>query len=317
MDSALGSIVALVPAFKRSVVPPLNDGIAECLAVYWTIATANDSIDSASASQVAQRIIPLTIGQPWSSWNGREAAFQVRFKAMCQAMVVGKQAAFAMGAGRASAEDQRTLFIMNVAKAALASSAKDDTDETSVVSVMERLGEFHEKVWPIVRKVGQPRPMTSVVAQQETRVRRPSSSKAAREEPVNSGTTAPHPYYVAHYTEIESVVLGWRGQTEQDPKKVILATEVMEKMVNRKAMLLAGGLDPAEADEHRRRAEEDFDRENPGVRDQAYAFMRTRLAQWQAGQQTAKSGCVITLFVGLGGIAAIGSAVVKFIQPVW
>lgn len=168
MDSALGSIVALVPAFKRSVVPPLDDGIAECLAVYWTIATANDSIDSASASQVAQRIIPLTIGQPWSFWNGREAAFQARFKAMCQAMMVGKQAAFAMGAGRASAEDQRTLFIMNVAKAALASSDKDDTDEASVVSVMERLGEFHEKVWPIVRTAGQPRPMTPVVAQQGT-----------------------------------------------------------------------------------------------------------------------------------------------------
>lgn len=168
MDSALGSIVALVPAFKRSVVPPLDDGIAECLAVYWTIATANDSIDSASASQVAQRIIPLTIGQPWSFWNGREAAFQARFKAMCQAMIVGKQAAFAMGAGRASAEDQRTLFVMNVAKAALASSEKDDTDEASVVSVMERLGEFHGKVWPIVRTAGQPRPMTPVAAQQGT-----------------------------------------------------------------------------------------------------------------------------------------------------
>lgn len=168
MDSALGSIVALVPAFKRSVVPPLDDGIAECLAIYWTIATANDSIESASASQVAQRIIPLTIGQPWSVWSGREAAFQARFKAMCQAMMVGKQAAFAMGAGRASAEDQRTLFIMNVAKAALASSDKDDTDEASVISVMERLGEFHGKVWPIVRTAGQPRPMTPEVTQQGT-----------------------------------------------------------------------------------------------------------------------------------------------------
>lgn len=168
MDSALGSVVALVPAFKRSVVPPLEDGIAECLAVYWTIATANDSIDSTSASQVAQRIISLTIGQPWSFWNGREAAFHTRFKAMCQAMMVGKQAAFALGAGRASAEDLRTLFIMNVAKAALASSDKDDTDVASVVSMMERLGEFHEKVWPIVRTAGQPRPMTPVVAQQGT-----------------------------------------------------------------------------------------------------------------------------------------------------
>lgn len=168
MDSALGSIVALVPAFRRSVVPPLDDGVAECLAVYWTIATANDSIDSASASQVAQRIIPLMIGQSWSFWNGRDAAFQARFKTMCQAMMVGKQAAFAMGAGRASAEEQRTLFIMNVAKAALASSDKDDTNEASVVSVMERLGEFHEKVWPILRTAGHPRPITPVVAQPGT-----------------------------------------------------------------------------------------------------------------------------------------------------
>lgn len=158
----------MVPAFKRAVAPPLDDGIAECLAVYWAIATANDSIDSTSATQVAQQIIPLTIGQPWSFWNGREAAFQARFTAMCQAMMVGKQAAFAMGAGRASAEDQRTLFIMNVAKAALASSDKDDTNESSVVAVMERLGEFHEKVWPIVRTAGQPRPVTPVVAQHGT-----------------------------------------------------------------------------------------------------------------------------------------------------
>jgi hypothetical protein len=67
-----------------------------------------------------------------------------------------------------SPEDQRTLFIMNVAKAAMVSSDTDDTDEASVVAVMERLGEFHEKLWPIVRSAGQARPMTPVVAQQGT-----------------------------------------------------------------------------------------------------------------------------------------------------
>jgi hypothetical protein len=39
---------------------------------------------------------------------------------------------------------------------------------TAQRSIMERLGEFHEKVWPIVRTAGQPRPMTPVVAQQGT-----------------------------------------------------------------------------------------------------------------------------------------------------
>lgn len=168
MDSALHNIVALIPAFKRSVVPPLDDGVAECLAAYWTIATANDSIDSGSASQVAKRIVPLIAGSPWSSWSGDESAFMARFQSMCRTMMIGKQAAFAMGAGRASAEDQRTLFAMNVAKAALAASDANDTDEATVLAVMSRLGEFHEKVWPLVRTAGQPRPVTATIARQGT-----------------------------------------------------------------------------------------------------------------------------------------------------
>ncbi|MCA9287202.1 MAG: hypothetical protein KDA05_01375 [Phycisphaerales bacterium] len=160
MDNGLEQIVALVPAFKQSVVPPLDDGIAECLAVYLTISTAHDSIDSASASRVTRQIITQTIGQPWSFWKGREVAFQERFRLMCQAMMVGKQAALAMGAGRASAEDQQMLYVMNVAKSALASCDKDDTDEASVVSLMERIGRFHERMWPIIRTMGEPRPIT-------------------------------------------------------------------------------------------------------------------------------------------------------------
>jgi len=168
IDSALDNIVALIPAFKQSVIPPLHEDVAECLAVYWTIVTANDSIDSTSATQIAQRIIPLVISQPWSFWYGYELGFQARLVTMCQTMIVGKRIAFAMGAGRASPAEQRALFIMNVAKAALVSSGEDDTNEESLYAIMEHLGEFHEKVWPIIRSAGTPRPMTPVAVQQQT-----------------------------------------------------------------------------------------------------------------------------------------------------
>lgn len=316
MDSALQHIVALIPAFKRSVVPPLDEGTAECVAIYWTIVTANDSIDNASASEVLRRIIPLMIDQRWSFWNGREAAFQARFMAMCQATAFNKHAALLMGADQGSREHQQTLSVMIVAKTALASSGKDDTNEASVVSLMEWIGEFHEKLWPILRTAGQPRPMSAAVEPQQARKHHSSSLQPAKEGQGSSGERSPHPYYVAHFTEVQSVVLAWRGHTDQDPKKMILAAEVMQKTITHKAMMLANGIDPAEADEQRRLAEEDFDRENPGVRVAAYALMRSQLAQWQASQQVAKSGCVIPLFAGLFGIAAFVTALVKFIEPI-
>lgn len=72
-------------------------------------------------------------------------------------MKAGKDAASAMGAGSAYAQDQRTLFIMNVAKAALAVSGGDDTSEEQVTEVMTALGRLHEQVWPIVRSAGSPK----------------------------------------------------------------------------------------------------------------------------------------------------------------
>jgi hypothetical protein len=158
VDSHLDAIVQLFPEFKRSASPPLDSGIAECLAIYWTIATANDTIDDASAGRIAEKLIPLTLAQSWSEWNGNHMGFQERFASMCQGMMAGKQAAFAMGAGQASAEVQQNLFVMNVAKAGLASSGLDDTNEQAVLGVMNCLGQFHEKVWPHIRAAGTPKP---------------------------------------------------------------------------------------------------------------------------------------------------------------
>jgi len=168
MDDALNQLIGLVRGYRQSVGRWLDEQTAECLAVYWFIATANDSIDSTSAGQLADRLTPRLIAESWSSWRGDEAGFQSRFQEMCQAMMIGKQAAMAMGAGSASPQDQQTLFVMNVAKSALATSGGDDTDASAVESVMRQLGELHSKAWPIIRTAGRPKPVHVAAGSQST-----------------------------------------------------------------------------------------------------------------------------------------------------
>lgn len=168
MDDAINKLIALIYNFRQSVGPWLDEQTAECLAVYWFIATANDSIDGASAGRLANNLAPRLTAESWSAWRGNEAGFQSRFQEMCQAMMVGKQAAMAMGAGSASPQDQQTLFVMNVAKSALATAGGDDTDASAVESVMRQLGELHSKAWPIIRTMGRPKPVTPIANQGST-----------------------------------------------------------------------------------------------------------------------------------------------------
>jgi len=168
MEDALNKLIGLVSCFRRTVAPRLDGQTAECLAVYWFIATANDSIDSASAGRLANNLGPRLSGELWSSWFGDEAGFQSRLLDMCQAMMAGKKAVMAMGAGSASPQDQQTLFIMNVAKSALATTGRDDTDAPAVESVMRQLGELHAKAWPIITTVGRPKPVSHVANQDRT-----------------------------------------------------------------------------------------------------------------------------------------------------
>lgn len=156
-SQAAEQIVGLVPAFQRSVQDRLRGDVAECLVVYWAIATANDSIDSAPSSRLSGELIPAAVASPASSFGGDQHRFETLFQEMLSIMKAGKDAASAMGAGSAYAQDQRTLFIMNVAKAALAVSGGDDTSEEQVTEVMTALGRLHEQVWPIVRSAGSPK----------------------------------------------------------------------------------------------------------------------------------------------------------------
>lgn len=165
MDDALNQLTGLVHGFRQSIGHCLDERTAECLAVYWFIAIANDSIDSTSAGLLANRLTPRLIAESWSSWRGDEVGFQSRFQEMCQAMMIGKQAAMAMGAGSASPQDQQTLFVMNVAKSALATADVDDTDASAVESVMHQLAELHSKAWPIIRTAGSPKPVTPIFNQ--------------------------------------------------------------------------------------------------------------------------------------------------------
>jgi len=74
----------------------------------------------------------------------------------------------AMGARSAPVQDQKALFELNVAKSALATAGRDDTDEQNVASVMRQLGELHAAAWPIIRTAGRPRPMSHVTNQEKT-----------------------------------------------------------------------------------------------------------------------------------------------------
>ena len=168
MEDPLDKLVGLIPAFIQEVMPPLDGQIAECLAIYWFIAIANDSIDSDSAGQVADRIIPILAAKTWSIWHGNVAGFHTRFLEMCQAMAIGKRVAMEIGAGSASFQDQRMLFVMNVTKSALATAGLDDTDASLVEPVMMKLGELHAKAWPIVRTAGRPKSITPIAAHQGT-----------------------------------------------------------------------------------------------------------------------------------------------------
>lgn len=153
-ESKLQAIVDQVASFKAAASPVLNAGVAECVAVYWILSMARDVLAQESFDEINDRLCPLLMTQAWSRWHGNEPAFHTSFTALCQAMLIGKQAAYAMGAGRESAEVQRTMFFMNVAKSALAESGRDDTSEEMVTSLMRELWSFNEAVLPHVRAVG-------------------------------------------------------------------------------------------------------------------------------------------------------------------
>jgi hypothetical protein len=160
MDDVVNRLLRLVTPFRHSVRPLLDDGTAECLALYWMMVVANDSIDSSSAGELANRLIPGLIAEPWSSWCADAAGFHARYCRMCETMKMGKQVAMAMGAGSAPVQDQKTMFEINVAKSALATAGRDDTDQQNILFVMRQLGELHAVVWPIIRTAGRPRPMS-------------------------------------------------------------------------------------------------------------------------------------------------------------
>ena len=64
-------------------------------------------------------------------------------------MKVGKQAAFAMGAGAVTEEERQMLYYMNVAKAVIVKQNMDDTDPALVEPLMGHLSALRDAAFPL------------------------------------------------------------------------------------------------------------------------------------------------------------------------
>ncbi len=150
MDNLAAQLSALVPPFKRNVAGTVNGRLAECLAFYWFVSLAGGVLTPKSVDALIGALGTSIVGASWSDWGAaRQREFFAEFQQLCGLMQFGKQAAFAMGAGRATEEEKQMLYYMNVAKAVIAKQNMDDTDPTLVEPLMGHLSALRDAAFPL------------------------------------------------------------------------------------------------------------------------------------------------------------------------
>jgi len=82
-------------------------------------------------------------------------------------------------------------------------------------------------------------------------------------------------YFKACYVEIEAVVRMAAAHQAQDLKRMAHAASVLDQQTQKKAELLANGMDVVVADKTRLLAIQEYDSDYPGKCEPAYTYMRS------------------------------------------